>query len=306
MRWCAGVLLAAVMAVPAAAATLTLSANGPVPEIAPNTQQAPIEVSVRMDCQDVLLRTHGAVLASGLEVQIASSAPPYVTLTGPQALTLPAEPCRSPGAATTEANRTFTAAVSAQAPGRVPLAVNFTATVAEDPQAAGLAPAESDSKSITVQAAPLLMLTAETANSILELTRPDSTFSLQVENLGNVPTRLVATFAVSAPPAHTAVAGVHVQAPDLVLGTPTRPGSLPVKADLVLHLHAEGAALPLQFVVQVRLEPQAAEGTAPPGNGIVVNFLFRNNLSAGKASPMPTAPLAGALLLALALPRRRP
>lgn len=285
--------LLAVVLLPAAQATLTLSAQLPSDELQPGTGVALGSAVVALDCVQALLRTHG--IATSVAVSLAATGPPLVTVATDPMVDLPLAPCQA-GAATTQATTPFSASVGAGAPAHLGVAFNLTADLPADPTAAVAAPRETQSAKLSVHAKPLLLVTV-TSPQAVHLTQRNQTFAFHLANQGNVGARVEATLVFSTPLASAAPAAVE-------LGNPVLPGSGPAERDLEITIDAPDNGKAPEFTAKATFQVRPLDG-GPAGPPIEATLFFRNEVPPPKSSPAPPVAALGLVLLGVAAARRR-
>ncbi|HUR63768.1 MAG TPA: hypothetical protein VM241_04725 [Candidatus Thermoplasmatota archaeon] len=288
-------LLAALLALPAAQATLTLHAEVAAGPLQPGTGSANGTATITLDCTQALLRAQDARGPHpDVPVALRFAAPPEVAATIDSSVGLPVAPCQG-GAATTQATTTFSVGLALEAPAGRPLGFNLTADLPADPALAVAAPAESKSFPLSVKATAYVLVAIEAPQAI-HLTQPTQQVSFLFTNQGNLPVRIAGTVAFGTPLVGAAPAA-------LSLGHPASPASGAPRGSLAFDVHAPDVRQVQEFTGKATFEVRAEDGT--PGRTLEAHLFFRNEIPAPKSSPAPAVALLGLLLLGVAAARRR-
>lgn len=289
-------LLAAalVVALPGASA-MTLDIRSPSAPLQPEAQQGPIEISAAIPCQDIWARRTQVGASQTLELEV--NAPPYVVLSGPTTVAIAPESCPSPQGSTTVETRLL-AALTREAPGLVPIQLRIEARLSGQSMLGG-DNGRAEGAAVVV-AAPWLLLDIRPASKVA-CACPEALFAVDVQNLGNVQTRVHFQLKEE-------TSGADIMMPDDVIvespngGTGPTNGTVFISARLI-----DGKAAAFTVVVT----PMVAFLPSEQGLSREASFLAKGpdleplSDEIAEQAPLPAAPLLGLLLLGIAFLARR-
>ncbi len=275
----------ALLLVPGAAAELRIAeVVGPDKPLVPDLENAAITLTIQLDCQDALPRLSPG--ANSIRIDLNATAPAGVLVSGSAAVELPVDPAKCLPPVPLETTAEFWVSVTQDLPGLTPVEITFVAS---------LPPYELDEEpptheaSVQVEAAPFVLLDAQTMESLVLMEGDAATITMQLINRGNTPLEVAAVA--------NATAGAVIIDGSAALD----PGADPVT--LTMRFVPPNGPW-VEAVVTATFTPREPT-TGQVGTPALVKVLVRDRETAEQSTPAPGVPAALLLGLALAASARR-
>lgn len=274
---------------PQAGADFTMTSIWELAPLFPGSESAPLTIDLSDDCQDLFVRSGGNMQVPARVVPATSS--PHILVLGPSEALFPLESCLL-GAQESTATLHWTVALERDAPGLELLRADIVATLAATPGV----PERTSEGILHVTGKPLVTLEVQPHEKLVLVRGDQGAINVTVVNRGNVKTAVALTL--------TELPGEGTVSFPTTIVLNTNLSGLGASTSFPVTFQAPRGTWS-QAVAQVTLTPSAFLDPAASGAPVTMNLLFRNANALEREAPSPTAPLALAGLMAIALLRRR-